>query len=105
MLFNISGRSSASLSAPSVKNPIHFAQRLYFRLEVLLRAVNLRYENNGFTSLPKEVILRILRSEKNPSNPRMSDPMASVLTSGPPGSGGEQFEACEMERRKQWKLM
>ena len=52
-------RSSASLPTLSLKRPTNFAQRLLFRLEVLLRAVNLRHGTNGFTSLPKEVILRI----------------------------------------------
>ena len=44
-----------------MKIPRNFAQRLQFRLEILLRAVNLRHRTNGFTSLPKEVILRILK--------------------------------------------
>ena len=43
----------------SVKRRTNFAQRLSFRLEVLLRAVNLRHGTHGFTSFPKEVILRI----------------------------------------------
>ena len=37
--------------------------------KVLLRAVNLRHEATGFTSLPKEVILRIFTLRKGPSTP------------------------------------
>ena len=37
----------------------NFTQRLQFRLEVLLRVVNLRHGAHDFTFLPKEVILRI----------------------------------------------
>jgi hypothetical protein len=42
--------------------------------KVLLRAVNLRHGTDGFTSPPKEVVLRIFITLKNPprsgSNPR-----------------------------------
>ena len=38
-------------------------------MEVLLRAVNLQHETHSFTSLPKEVILRIFTVGKNPSTP------------------------------------
>ena len=48
-----------SLSTLVVKSPTNFAQRLQFRLEDLLRAVNIQYGTHGFTSLPKEVLLRI----------------------------------------------
>ena len=61
MVLNNPLRSSASLSTLRVKSPTNFAQRLEFRLEVILRAANLRHGINGFTSLPKEVILRIFR--------------------------------------------
>ena len=43
----------------SVKSPTNFVQRLWFRLEVLLRAVNLWHGTHGFTSLPKEVIASV----------------------------------------------
>ena len=36
-----------------------FCSEAQFRLEVISRAVNLRNGTHGFTSLPKEVILRI----------------------------------------------
>ena len=45
-----------------------------FRLEVLLRAVNLRHVTHGFTFLPKEVILRIFKLWKNPSTPTGFEP-------------------------------
>ena len=51
----------------SVKNLTDFAQRLWFWLEVLLHAVNLRHGTHGFTSLLKEVILRIITFWKNPT--------------------------------------
>jgi hypothetical protein len=35
--------------------------------KVLLHAVNLRHETDGFTSPPKEVVLRIFITLKNPS--------------------------------------
>ena len=38
----------------------------HFGLEVLLRAVNLRHGTNGFTSLPKEIKIRIFTLWKNP---------------------------------------
>ena len=65
----------------SVKSPTNFAQKLYFRLEILLHAVNLRYRTRGFTSLPKKVILRIFTLRKihrsRPGlNPRTQDPVA-----------------------------
>ena len=68
-----------------------FAQRLLFRLEVLLCAVNLRHWTHGFTSLPKEVLLGIftlwkIHRLRPRSNPRTSDPEESMITTGPPGS-------------------
>ena len=57
-----------------MKSPTNFAQMLQFRLEVLLRAVNLRHGTHGFTSLPKEVILRISTLWKNPSTPAGIEP-------------------------------
>ena len=45
-----------------------------FRLVVLLRAVNLRHGTHGFTSIPKEVILRIFTLWKNPSTPAGIEP-------------------------------
>ena len=53
----------------SVKSLTNFAQRLSFWLEVLLRAINLQHGTNGFTSLPKEIILGIFMLWKNPSTP------------------------------------
>ena len=44
------------------------------RLKVLLRAVNLLHETHGFTSLPKEVILKIFKLRKNPSTPAGFEP-------------------------------
>ena len=48
--------------------------RLKFWLEVLLRAVNLQHGTHSFTSLPKEVILRIFTLWKNPSTPARIKP-------------------------------
>ena len=72
------------------KSDKFFAQRLHFWLEVLLRAVNLRHGIHSSTSLPKEVIPRIFTLQKNSStppwlNPRTSDPVVSMITTGPPG--------------------
>ena len=67
--FTTHRRSSASFPTLSVKRPTNFVQRLYFRLEVLLRGLYLRHGTHGFTSLPKEVILRIFTLWKNPSTP------------------------------------
>ena len=65
----------------SVKSPTNFAERLYFRLDVLLRAVNLRHGTHGFTSLTKEVILRIFTLWKNSSNAAGFEP-ANLGSSG-----------------------
>ena len=65
----------------SVKSLTNFAQRLLFRLEVLLRAVNLRHGTHDFTSHPKEVILRIFLLGKIPSTPAGFEP-ASIVSSG-----------------------
>ena len=65
---NISGHWRR-FSTVSVKSPTNFAQRLYIRVEVLLRAANLRHGTHGFTSLLKEFILRIFKLWKNPSTP------------------------------------
>ena len=46
-----------------MESPTKFAQRL----EVLLRAINLRHGTHGFTSLLKEVILKNFKLWKNPS--------------------------------------
>ena len=61
-----------------------------FGLRFFLRAVNARHGTHGFTSLPKEVIVRIFTLWKNPStpvgtNPRTSGPDSSIITTGPPG--------------------
>jgi hypothetical protein len=57
--------------------------------KVLLHAVNLRHGTDGFTSPPKEVVLRIcitLKSHRprSGSNPRTLGPVASTLTTSPP---------------------
>ena len=49
---------------------------------------------HGFTSLPKEVILRNfmlwkIHRPRTGLNPRTSDPVASMITTGPPGSTTE----------------
>jgi hypothetical protein len=57
--------------------------------KVLLHAVNLRHRTDGFTSPPKEAVLRIFVTFKNPrsgSNPRTLGPVASTLTTSPPRS-------------------
>jgi hypothetical protein len=46
--------------------------------KVLLHGVNLRHGTDGFTSPPKEVVLRIFIILKNPC------PVASTLTTSPP---------------------
>ena len=56
-----------------------------------LRAVNQWHETHGFSSLPKEVIFMIFTLWKihrllPDLNPRTLDPVASMITMGPPGS-------------------
>ena len=77
---NISGHWRR-FSTVSVKSPTNFAQRLYIRVEVLLRAANLRHGTHGFTSLLKEFILRIFKLWKNPSTPAGLEP-ANLGSSG-----------------------
>jgi hypothetical protein len=48
--------------------------------------LNLRQGTDGFTSPPKEVVLRIFITLKNQSNPRTLGPVASTLTTSPPRS-------------------
>jgi hypothetical protein len=43
-------------------------QASFHARKVLLHAVNLRHGTDGFTSLPKEVVLRIFITLKNPSS-------------------------------------
>jgi hypothetical protein len=61
-----------------------------FGLRNIFIAVNLRHGTDGFTSPPKEVVLRIFITLKNPStsgsNPRTLGPVASTLTTSPPRS-------------------
>ena len=49
------------------KWPKNFARnaRLPRNIQGFLHAVNVRYGTNGFTSLPKEGVLRIFRPEKS----------------------------------------
>jgi hypothetical protein len=61
------------------KWPLNFAYET--SLNVLLHAVNLRHGTDGFTSPPKEVVLRIFITLKNPST---LGPVASTLTTSPP---------------------
>jgi hypothetical protein len=49
--------------------------------KVLLHAVNLRLGTDGFTSPPKELVLRIFITLKNPQT---LGPVASTLTTSPP---------------------
>ena len=89
-LFNILGHQHRFWHR-AWKSPTNFAQRLYFRLEVLLCAVNLWHGTHSFTSLLKEVILRIftlwkIHRPQPGSNLRTSDPEASMITTGPPRS-------------------
>jgi hypothetical protein len=46
---------------------LNFAYWFYSCPKVLLHAVNLRHGTDGFTSSPKEVVLRIFITLKNPS--------------------------------------
>ena len=57
----------------------HFRQwipsnKFMLQIEVLLRAVNLQHGTQGFTPLPKEVILMIFTLWKNPSAPAGFEP-------------------------------
>ena len=52
------------------KWPMNFCLKMpdfYVTFRDLLHAVNLRYGTNGFTSLPKEGVLRIFFALKNPT--------------------------------------
>jgi hypothetical protein len=51
--------------------------------KVLLHAVNLRHGTDGFTSPPKEAVLRIFITLKNPLT-SAGGPVASTLTTSPP---------------------
>jgi hypothetical protein len=62
---------------------VHTSKGVFIRLKIL------RHVTNGFTSPPKEGVLRIFVALKNPSpwlgfNPRTLGPMANTLTITPP---------------------
>ena len=65
-----------------MKRLTNFAQRLYFRLDVLLRAVNLWHGTHGFTSLPKEVVKKICGTTALKSQDRLKQLL-------PDGSAGD----------------
>ena len=58
-----------------------FCSEALIRLEVLLRAINLRHGTHGFTSLPKEVILRSFTLWKTIDHPARFEP-ANLGSSG-----------------------
>ena len=75
-----------------------FCSEALFRLEVLLRAINLWHGTHGITSLPKEVILWIFTLWKNPSSPAGFEP-ANLGSSGEYDNHGTtgvdaQVESC-----------
>jgi hypothetical protein len=47
--------------------------------KVLLRAINLRHGTDGFTSPPKEGVLRIFSPEKNPTASARFEPASTEL--------------------------
>jgi hypothetical protein len=69
---------------------ILLTRHLFHDCKVLLHAVNLRHGTDGFTSPPKEVVLRIFITFKNPSSSAGFEPanlgssVASTLTTRPP---------------------
>jgi hypothetical protein len=63
------------------KWPLNLAYEHLYARKVLLHAVNIRHGTDGFTSPPKEVVLRIFITFKNPST---LGPVASTLTTSPP---------------------
>jgi hypothetical protein len=57
-------------------------QSIFFHArKVLLHAVNVRHGTDGFTSVPKEVVLRIFVALKNPSSSAGFEP-TSLGSSG-----------------------
>jgi hypothetical protein len=89
-LLETSGSQSGDLGE---KRLLEFSLRTLLVLlharKVLLHAVNLRHGTDGFTSPPKEVVLRIfitlkkIHRPRSGSNPRTLGPMASTLTTSP----------------------
>jgi hypothetical protein len=53
---------------------ILLTKHLFHACKVLLHAVNLRHGTNGFTSPPKEDVLRIFITLKNPSSSAGMEP-------------------------------
>ena len=70
-----------------------FCSEAQFRLEFLLRDVNLRHGNHDFASIPKEVILRIFTLRKNPSTPAGFEP-ANLGSSGEYDNHGTTSVDC-----------
>ena len=75
---------------------------------VLLHAVNLRHGTDGFTSPPKEGVLRIFFARLRPGlNPRTWVPKTSTLTSRPPRQLASLYctniSQCTVQKRfKKW---
>jgi hypothetical protein len=57
---------------------ILLTKNLFHTRKVLLHAVNLRHGTDGFTSPPKEIVLRIFSPQPG-LNPRTLGPVASTL--------------------------
>jgi hypothetical protein len=71
-------------------------QSIFFHArKVLLHAVNLRHGTDGFTSPPKEVVLRIFITLKNPSSSAGFEP-ANLGSSGKHGSTRSPRATCKI---------
>jgi hypothetical protein len=74
--------------------PLNFAYEASFHArKVLLHAINVRHGTDGFTSPPKEVVLRIFITLKNPSSlagfePMNLGPSGKHATTRPPRTTG-----------------
>jgi hypothetical protein len=82
--------ASSSRSGDLVEKwPLNLAYEHLYARKVLLHAVNLRRGTDGFTSPPKEVVLRMFITLKNSSisagiEPATLGPVASTRTTSPP---------------------
>jgi hypothetical protein len=87
-----------------------FPRSICFMLvRFFLHAVNLRHGTDGFTSPPKEVVLRIFVTLKNPSSSARFEPAnlgsrGKHATTRPPRAMGEIFNMIIPDRQARIKV-
>jgi hypothetical protein len=81
-----------------VKNMARFHAR-----KILLHAANLRHETDGFNFPPKEVVLRIFITLKNPSSSAGFEP-ANLGSSGKHPNTRPQRKICKINQMEQEKI-